>query len=236
MSSGNYLQFLDADDILPPEKIARQLAALMDAPEGAVAICPWSFLHDNGCIDPPDPRAHWRSYDTGLALLLDLWLLGGLFPTHTWLVPRALALESGQWNTDLAADQDGEYFGRILVRAGPALFCADTSVQYRHPPEGAVSRDKSRRACESRMQAFETVAERILDVQDDRTARRACLSRIRKTAYALRDFEDMVAQAAAWERRLSVVDLSPSLPPVARLLIGLLGIRRGLAARSLLKS
>jgi glycosyltransferase involved in cell wall biosynthesis len=236
MSSGNYLQFLDADDILPPEKIARQLAALMDAPEGAVAICPWSFLHDNGCIDPPDPRAHWRSYDTGLALLLDLWLLGGLFPTHPWLVPRALALESGQWNTDLAADQDGEYFGRILVRAGPALFCADTSVQYRHPPEGAVSRDKSRRACESRMQAFETVAERILDVQDDRTARRACLSRIRKTAYALRDFEDMVAQAAAWERRLSVVDLSPSLPPVARLLIGLLGIRRGLAARSLLKS
>jgi hypothetical protein len=81
-----------------------------------------------------------------------------------------------------------------------------------------------------------TVAELILDVRDDRTARRACLSRIRKTAYALRDFEDMVAQAAAWERRLSVVDLSPSLPPVARLLIGLLGIRRGLAARSLLKS
>ena len=86
------------------------------------------------------------------------------------------------------------------------------------------------------MQAFELVAESLLALRSDRAARRACLSRIRKTAYALRDFDDMVARAAAWETRLRVFDLSPSLPPVARWLIGLLGIRRGLAARALLKS
>jgi glycosyltransferase involved in cell wall biosynthesis len=236
MSSGAYLQFLDADDILPPEKIARQLAALRDAPEDSIAICPWQFLHDDGRLDPPDPRPYWKSYDEGIDLLLDMWLHGGFFPPHPWLVPRALALDSGPWNSTLTADQDGEYFGRILTRCGPALFCSDTCAQYRSPPVGAVSRNRSRRAGTSRMQAFELVAESLLALRSDRAARRACLSRIRKTAYALRDFDDMVARAAAWETRLRVFDLSPSLPPVARWLIGLLGIRRGLAARALLKS
>lgn len=236
MSSGDYLQFLDADDILPPEKIARQLAALQHAPDDSIAICPWRVLHDDGRLDPPDPRTYWASYDVGIDLLLDMWLYGGFFPTHPWLVPRGLALKSGSWNEGLAADQDGEYFGRILTLSGPVLFCADTSVQYRSPPDGAVSRDKSRRAGESRMRAFETVAEHILVRRSDRAARRACLSRIRKTAYALRAFDDMVAQAAGWERRLKLFDLSPSLPPAARWLIGLFGIRRGLQARGLLKS
>ncbi|MGP6088747.1 glycosyltransferase family A protein [Antarctobacter jejuensis] len=236
MASGEYLQFLDADDILPPDKIARQLAALSDAPEGSVAFCPWRVLHDDGRIDAPDPRPYWKSYDQGIDFLLDMWLHGGFFPTHPWLVPRTLAEASGPWNTELAADQDGEYFGRLLTLSGPALFCTDTDVQYRSPPEGAVSRDKSRRAGESRLRAFDVVAERILALRNDRAARRACLSRIRKTAYALREFDDMVARADVWERRLSVFDFSPSLPPMARGLVGLLGIKRGLRARALLKS
>lgn len=236
MSSGTYLQFLDADDILPPDKIARQLATLRNAPEGAIALCPWQFLHDDGRLDAPDPRPFWKSYDTGIDLLLGLWLHGGFFPTHPWLVPRALAQASGPWNERLSADQDGEYFGRILTRSGPVLLCADTSAHYRRPPDGAVSRDKSRRAFESRMRAFEVVAEGLLARRQDRAARRACLSRIRKIAYAVRDFDNIVAQAGAWETRLKVFDFSPSLPPVARVLIGVLGLRRGLKARALLKS
>lgn len=236
MSSGDYLQFLDADDILPSDKIARQLEALRAVPRDSIAICPWQFLHDDGRLDPPDLRPYWKSYDKGIDLLLEMWLYGGFFPTHTWLVPRVLAMESGSWNPALTADQDGEYFGRILTRSGPVLFCDDTYVRYRSPPEGAVSRYRTRRAGASRLQAFEVVAECILERRDDRAARRACLSRIRKTAYALRDFDDMVAQAVAWERRLSVFDFSPSLPLVVRGLIGLLGIRRGLVGRALLKS
>lgn len=234
-SSGDYLQFLDADDLLPPDKIARQMAAMHDAPRDSIAICPWQLLHDDGRLESPDPRPYWKSYGAGIDLLLDMWLQGGFFPTHPWLIPRALALESGPWNEDLSADQDGEYFGRLLTCSGPTLFCYDTCVQYRIPPEGAVSRNTSRCAGTSRLHAFEVVAERILERRGDRAARRACLSRIRKTAYALRAFDDMVVQAAAWERRLAVFDFSPSLPPAARGLIGLLGIKRGLAARALLK-
>ncbi|SDL82273.1 glycosyltransferase, partial [Aliiruegeria lutimaris] len=235
LSTGNFLQFLDADDILPSDKIARQISVLSKAPRRSVAICPWQVLHDDGRCDPPDPRDYWKNYDEGIDFLLAMWLRGGFFPPHPWLVPRALAETCGPWNTNLAADQDGEYFGRLLTVSGPVLYCSDTSVQYRSPPAGAVSLDRSRRAGESRVRAFETVAEHILTIRDDRAARRACLSRIRTTAYALREFDDIITRADAWERRLSLFDFSPTLPPATRLLVGLLGIRRGLHTRELLK-
>src|ERR1051326_5639298 len=38
---GEFIQFLDADDLLAPEKIAKQMEALLRAPAGAVASGPW---------------------------------------------------------------------------------------------------------------------------------------------------------------------------------------------------
>ena len=39
LAQGDYIQFLDADDILSPEKVARQVAHLESHPEWAVAYC-----------------------------------------------------------------------------------------------------------------------------------------------------------------------------------------------------
>jgi len=236
MSRGAWIQFLDADDILLPDKIATQIAALRDADKSSIATCPWSFMHDDGRMVPPSPRPYWKDYDDSLGMLLDMWYYGGFFATHAWLVPRALVADTGGWNTDLTADQDGEFFGRILSRSVGVVFCAETSVLYRHPPADAVSRNRSRRAAQSRILAYESVSECILAKRTDRFARKACLSRIRKTAYALRDFDDLVMVARNHEKRLGVFDFSPSLPPIARGLIGMLGLHWGLRIRDMLKT
>lgn len=236
MATGDYLQFLDADDILPPEKVATQLARLKEAPDDAIAVSGWSYLQDDGTIAPPDHRCFWKDYPNGIDLLLDMWLDGGFFSPHPWLVPRALALKTGPWNIELAADQDGEYFGRLLLHAGPVLFCDGASVLYRHPPEGAVSRDKSRRAAESRMRALDILADQILSRRNDHAALIACFSRVCKVAYALRDEPGVMDWATTWERRLGVRAVSPSLPPLTRWLVSLLGVKSGLQVRFWLKS
>lgn len=236
ISSGTYLQFLDADDILPQEKISIQMATLKHSSQNSIAVCPWQFLHDDGQLNPPASKIYWKNYSEGINLLVDMWFHGGFFATHSWLIPRALILEIGTWNTTLIADQDGEFFGRILSCSGPIFFCEDTIVQYRIPPKGSVSRDTSRPAMKSRIKAYKVVSKCILARRDDRMARRACLSRIRQIAYALRESDDMLLQSVSLERRLSVFDFSPSLPFVSRVLIGLLGIRLGLAVRDIFKS
>ena len=40
-SSGDYINFLDADDVISKHKIELQREALIKAPEGFIASCPW---------------------------------------------------------------------------------------------------------------------------------------------------------------------------------------------------
>lgn len=236
LATGDYVQFLDADDLLPPDKIAIQLAALADAPADAIAFCPWSLFRDDGTILPPETRRYWRSYPEGLALLIDMWTFGGFFPPHAWLAPRALIDRVGHWDEALTGDDDGEFFGRLLAHAGQICFCEDTTVLYRDPPEGSVSRNTSLTSARSFWSAFEAVSAQILSRRCDRAARRAVLSRVRRTAYAWSEVDEVVTKAAACERGLRLFDLSPGLPRGARWCVGLLGIRRGLKARRMMKA
>lgn len=235
LANGKFIQFLDADDLLPEGKIAAQLDLLRDAGEADIAFSPWTYFHDDGRIERFDDRGFWQSYDNGLNLLIDMWTFGGFFPPHTWLIPRSIIDKVGFWDEALTGDDDGEFFARILSRCNGAHFVRDTYVLYRDPPEGAVSRDTSSKSAHSFWEAFQHVAAEILNQRSDRSARRAVLSRLRKTAYAWRDLPDIVDRAAVFEKQVFLLDLSPSLPKGARWLIGLLGVRRGLHVRRLLK-
>lgn len=235
LATGAWIQFLDADDILPEGKIAAQLAALDGAPADAMAFCPWSFFHDDGDIDPPDARRYWHSYDSGADLLVDMWYNGGFFPPHAWLTPRRLIDRAGHWDAALTGDDDGEFFGRMLIAASDMRFCEGTRVLYRDPPEGAVSRDRSPKSVRSFLDAHMRVAEHLLHVRPDRDARKACLSRLRKTGYQLRAYEGVVDCLEAEERRMWLFDPSPSLPVSVRWPVALLGLRRGIRLRHLLE-
>lgn len=234
LATGEWIQFLDADDILPEGKIAAQLAALEGAPVDAMAFCPWAFFHDDGDIDPPDARRYWRSYDSGADLLIDMWYNGGFFPPHAWLTPRPLIDRAGPWDEALTGDDDGEFFGRVLVAASEMSFCEATRVLYRDPPEGSVSRNKSLKSARSFWTAFEQVSEALLAKRSDAEAQRACLARARKTAYAWRDVPEVLDRASAWERAHRRFDLSPALPQKTRWLVALFGLKHGLALRRML--
>lgn len=231
LATGRWIQFLDADDILPPEKISLQMAVLADAEQNTMAFCPWSFFHNDGVVDAPDARRYWRNYDSGAELLVEMWHHGGFFPPHAWLASRALIDRAGHWDESLTGDDDGDFFGRLLVAAAKMRFCGETRVFYRDPPEGSVSRDTSLKSARSFWRAFETVSIALLARRSDVQARRACLSRARKTAYAWRKVPEVLDRACAWESAHGGFALSPSLPPKTRWLVALFGLRRGLALR-----
>ncbi|MAZ08559.1 MULTISPECIES: glycosyltransferase family 2 protein [unclassified Limnobacter] len=231
MATGNFIQFLDADDILPPNKVAEQLNELKDLPPGAIAFCPWSYFNDDNQIAAPSTRRYWKTYSCGSDLLIDMWLNGGFFPPHAWLVSRQLIDKVGDWDVSLTGDDDGEFFGRVLTAAAEVRFCEATRVLYRNPPVGSVSRDKSLKSARSFWRAFESISSLLLAQRNDRLARRACLARVRKTAYAWQQEPEILALASAWEHQNYLFDFSPALPVKVRILIGLFGVKWGLAFR-----
>ena len=114
-AQGDYVQYLDADDLLAPDKIERQLLALQKIGNPRIlAASPWApFYHR---------IRNARFVDSALCQSLSPveWLLRKMaenlhMQNGTWLVERQLAEKAGPWDTSLYYDQDGEFFCRVLL-------------------------------------------------------------------------------------------------------------------------
>ncbi len=139
LSQGDYIQELDADDILAPDKIERQLAALQPGDSKRLLLSsPWArFYYRTRCA---------RFICTSLCQDLSPveWLLrkmgeGLHMQNATWLVSRELTEIAGPWNEHLRYDQDGEYFARVLLVSEGTRFVSGTGIYYRASGSGSIS-------------------------------------------------------------------------------------------------
>src|SRR5215471_10518887 len=134
ISQGDYIQWLDADDLLAPDKIERQLAALREA-DGRRILFSSSWAHFNY-----RPK---RARFVATRLWQDLspieWLLRKMgenlhMQTATWLTSRELTAAAGPWDTRLISDDDGEYYCRVLLASEGTRFVPEAKVFYRVTP------------------------------------------------------------------------------------------------------
>lgn len=145
LASGDYVMFLDADNMISANKIEVQLAQLINAnDEMAIATCAWDrFYYNINEVTFPSYRVY-RNYDKAFELLLDLWNNSEMFETACYLISRALAVKAGKWNETLQKNQDGEYFSRVLMLANNVIFCSDAKLYYRSGEYDSVSKGNTK--------------------------------------------------------------------------------------------
>lgn len=136
---GDYIQWLDADDLLGPDKIARQLEALGDSANPRTLLSGefGKFLYrPNQAKFIPSPlwcdlsKAEW---------LIRKMEQNAFMQTGTWLVSRELTEAAGPWDTRLLSDDDGEYFCRVLMASESVRFVPGAKVYYRQPGPQSLS-------------------------------------------------------------------------------------------------
>ena len=114
LAQGDYIQWLDADDLLTPGKIKAQLDNTVCGTESKVLLSgSWGrFYYDpEKTIFKPD--ALWQ--DLSPADWLHNKIDGNLWlAIESWLVSRRLTEMAGPWNESLKRDNDGEYFTRVI--------------------------------------------------------------------------------------------------------------------------
>jgi GT2 family glycosyltransferase len=177
LCQGDYVQFLDADDLLAPDKIAAQLRARDERSTSRTLFsCPWGrFLY----------RPH-RAFFTPSGLWTDLmpaeWLLRKLelnvfIQTACWLVSRELVELAKPWDTQLSMNDDEEYFGRVLLQSDRVRFVADANVLYRLCGTSRLSHvGRSREKMESQLRSIELTIRYLRLLDDGQRARAACLT------------------------------------------------------------
>jgi glycosyltransferase involved in cell wall biosynthesis len=184
LCQGDYIQWLDADDLLAPDKIERQLAALRETDSRRILLSsPWAHFY----------------YRTGHAkfvrnsLCQDLspveWLLGKLgenlhMQNATWLVSRELTEAAGPWDTSLHYDQDGEYFARVLCASEGTRFVPGTGIFYRMTSANRISYiGRSNKKKDSLLLSMKLHMQYLRSLEDSQRVRNACLAYMQTKFY-----------------------------------------------------
>jgi glycosyltransferase involved in cell wall biosynthesis len=173
MSQGDYIQYLDADDLLAPDKIERQLAAVGEGDRRRILLSsPWApfyyrtrrarFIYNSLCQDRTP--VEWLLRKMGENLHMQ---------TATWLTSRELAEAAGPWDTRQLSDDDGEYFCRVLLSSEGTRFVPEAKVFYRMTPSNRLSHigmsDKKKDAMFLHIQYLRSL-------EESERVRKACLT------------------------------------------------------------
>jgi glycosyltransferase involved in cell wall biosynthesis len=135
MATGQFIQYLDADDLLAPGKLAAQIAALETA--GAdVAYGDWQRLiptQDGGFRPGPIVRREIEG-PAELALFTNFWC-----PPAAYLFRSEIVRKVGSWNMRLPIIQDARFALDCALQGARFVYTPGVAASYRTHPSGSVS-------------------------------------------------------------------------------------------------
>jgi glycosyltransferase involved in cell wall biosynthesis len=161
LACGDYIQFLDADDLLAPDKIARQLERLAGRGDRALASASWARFENDPASAVFGPYPNARDLAGVEFLQINFETLSMMHPA-AWLAPRALLDHAGPWDETLSLNDDGEYFARVALASERILFCDGARTYYRSNLSGSLSRRKDSRALASLHRSVELTLRHLL--------------------------------------------------------------------------
>jgi hypothetical protein len=140
---GEFVQYLDSDDLLQPAKFERQVSALRSHPDCDVAYCKTrQYWHEA----PPADVATARTGVMFQKLFPEL-LQGRCWRTLTPLYRRSIIDRAGPWSS-LRQDEDWEFEARIAALGAKLVWCDEFLADVRNhdqPRAGGRSLSDPRR-------------------------------------------------------------------------------------------
>ncbi len=177
LSRGDYIQWLDADDLLAPDKIARQMESL-GACQGKRTLLSsaWGrFMYRHNCAEFV-PTSLWCDLSPAEWMLRQMEQ-NVFMQTANWLASRELAEAAGPWDTRLLGDDDGEYFCRVLLASDGTHFVPEARVYYRMAGPNSLSYiGQSDRKREAQWLSMRLHINYLRSVDDSPRAQAACVT------------------------------------------------------------
>ncbi|MEM5564593.1 glycosyltransferase family 2 protein [Psychroserpens sp. AS72] len=170
-SSGDYIQFLDADDIIAPYKIEKQLAMMQKA-NADLSYVPWLYFEEtiNESIKTQFRFSHidHSKIRTGKELMISYGMENWFILTVSWLVKKELIEKAGYWNPAKCPNDDGEYFSRVLFWAKKVICSNEVLAYYRKTPSDSLSKLNSEPKIEASYKSFLQIESLLLTCLDNR--------------------------------------------------------------------
>lgn len=213
-AQGDYIQWLDHDDLLDREKINEQLKAIDYAPGGRLllssAFGTFYYRTEKASFSP---SSLWRDLTSREYFFVkfneDRWL-----QTSAWLVSRKLSQLAGPWWEVRSPDDDGEYFCRIVAASEGIRFVPTAKSYWRvgNSQSFSQSRAQSSVALEAFLKSTFRCIEHFRALEDSEKSRAACVVFLRnRLIYFYPEHRAMLEQMY---KRANELGGNISIPPL----------------------
>jgi glycosyltransferase involved in cell wall biosynthesis len=210
-SSGAYVKYLDADDLVHTHLLEAQMERISDS-DTAVASAAWGrFYNDDLSTFSLSPQIVWRDMDAR-DWLVESWMdARPMMQAGIFLIPRPLIEARGGWNETLSLIDDFEFFARILSSASEVRFAPGVPIYYRSGRSGTLSKAANCQAAESAFKSVLLGTGHLLAVRDDARARCACANLLQDFIYTYYPgHNDLLRKAVHRIEELGGSDLPPT--------------------------
>lgn len=129
-AKGEYIQFLDSDDFLNPEKIARQMEVFSESPECDVVYCDFAFTTAGTNVGIENsPIANKDKY--GTEKVFEALLDGNFIVIHSPLTRTEVIRSCGAFDESLSSDEDYDLWLKIAAKGHRFCFVPEVLAFYR---------------------------------------------------------------------------------------------------------
>lgn len=157
-AKGNFIQFLDSDDIISRNKLECQIKLLEKDPHNSIATCKWGTFTDN----PANSHIHqslkaYDNFNDPLDFLEAMGVSICYFPPHAYLIRKSIITKAGYWNEYLTLNDDGEFMTRVIINSHNICFAEEGLAYYRLPSGDNLSLFDDKKKVSSAIQSWKLI-------------------------------------------------------------------------------
>jgi len=174
-AQGDYIQWLDADDLLAPDKISQQLKYADDGRNSRILFSSaWGRFYYRYQKTRFVPDSLWCDL-TPVDWITTKFNENTYMIIQSWLVSRKLTELAGPWDERLSRDQDGEYICRVVSVSNKVKFIPAAKSYYRIANLSSITRTTSDKASKSLFLSFNLCIDYLLSLENSERTRTACV-------------------------------------------------------------